>query len=433
MVDAPLRILHVIDTLEVGGAQRHVLSLIDALHARGHRCLIATSGARQVAGCDETAIYSLARDSISHRLPLRFAARLIRVLAEERVDLVHAHLHASALAAAAATAVHRLPLVMTHHSDSTWQPPYHQVLGRWAASRARMNIAVARGLATQPAVAGLPTLLIPNGVPLPPDPSIDREQMRGALGLPPRALIVGFTGRFVADKGPLLFVEMAARVAARNQCAHFLMVGGGPLQGEIERRIAQHGLGSRFTLAGVRNDASRLYSAADVAVVPSRRDACPLVPLEAMAAGCPVVGTAVGDMPEQIVDGITGSIVPVGDIASLAAAVLALVDPTRRWQFGQAGRERVAERYSIRQMADRTMAIYEAMLRAGEGSGAAVYRAEGTPGSRTGGRERSMRSRRGSSHGGSFRWDPSVSSDSSVVKPGGSVAISKMTPPGSLK
>lgn len=362
MVEAPLRILHVIDTLEVGGAQRHLLSLIGALHACGHHCLIATSGEARLGGIEEIEVVSLARESISHRLPLRFTARLVRLLARERVDVVHAHLHAATVAAAVAAFTHRLPLVVTHHSDGAWQPPSHRMLDRWASARAHTVIAVARTLATRYG----PSVLIPNGVLLPAERSINRERVRAELSIPLRAFVAGFTGRFVEDKDPLLFVDMAARVAARHDAAHFLVVGDGPLRGEIERRIALHGLSSRFTLIGLRQDASRLYGAADVVVVPSRRDACPLVPLEAMAAGCPVVGTNVGDMPDQIADGVAGYVVPSGDAASLAVAVLALADPIRRLQFGQAGRERVAERYSIRQMADQTLAVYEDVLCAEE-------------------------------------------------------------------
>lgn len=366
MVDAPLRILHVVDTLEVGGAQRHVLSLVDALRVRGHHCLIATSGEVGLGGSEGIEVVSLARQSVSHRLPLRFTARLIRLLAEERVDLVHAHLHASSLAAAAATSAHRVPLVVTHHSDGARQPLSHRMLGRWTSSCAHTTIAVARTLAAKLSDRNIPSVFIPNGVPLLEGHPLDRERLRGELGIPPRAFVAGFTGRLVEDKDPLLFVEMAARVAAAHEAAHFLMVGDGSLRHEIERGIARHGLGSRFTLAGLRQDASRLHGAADVVVVPSRRDACPLVPLEAMAAGCPVIGTAVGDIPDQIVGGVTGYVVPAGDADSLASAVLALADPRRRRQFGAAGDARVTERYSIRQMVDRTLAVYAEALQAGQ-------------------------------------------------------------------
>lgn len=366
MIDRPLRVLHVIDTLEMGGAQRHLLSLTEALCARGHRCLIATSGEVRTAGSVEGRAVSLARDSIAHRLPLRFTARLIRYLAEERVDVVHAHLHAASVAAAAAASVHRLPLVITFHSDGAWQPAYYRMLSHWASGRADTAVVVARGLADDLRVRNIPSVLISNGVPSLHEGCADGSAIRAGLGIPPGEFVVGFTGRFVADKDPLLFVDAAARMAAVCGNAHFLMVGDGPLRGEIERRIARHSLSSRFTLTGLRPDASTFYPAADVIVVPSRRDACPLVPLEAMAAGRPVVGTAVGDISDQIVDGITGYVVPAGDSRALAVAALALRDAARREQFGRAGRARVAEQYSMRQMVDRTLAVYRAALRARE-------------------------------------------------------------------
>jgi glycosyltransferase involved in cell wall biosynthesis len=362
MVDAPLRILHVIDTLGLGGAQRHLLWLAESLRTRGHRCPVVTSGPTPDGGGPD--IVSLARDPISHGVPLRFTARSIRFLAEHPVDLVHAHLHSASVAAAAAAAVHRLPVVVTHHSDWEWQPAHHRALGGWASRRARPAITVARALRARLAERNLPTVLIPNGVPLPAEPPDDdtRTGGRRLLGIPPTAFVVGFTGRFVEDKNPLLFVDMAARVAAVDGSAHFLMAGDGPLRAAVGERVARHGLSSRFTLAGVRGDVETLYGLTDVTVLPSRREACPLVPLEAMAAGRPVVGTAVGDVPEQIDHGVSGYVVPAGDAASLASAVLVLADPERRLRFGRAGRERVARHYSLGRMVDRTLEVYEAAL-----------------------------------------------------------------------
>jgi glycosyltransferase involved in cell wall biosynthesis len=374
MVNAPLRILHVIDTLEVGGAQRHLLSLTEALRSRGHHCRIATSGNARMASSGEMDIFSLTRESISHRLPFRFTMRLLRLLAEQEVDIVHAHLHASAVAAAVATIAHRIPLVVTHHSDGAWQHPYHQILGHWASACAHTSITVARSLAAEGATSDPTSVLIPNGVPLDARDPTDREHVREELGIPPHAFVVVFIGRFVADKDPLLFVEMAAHVAEADETARFLMVGDGPLRREIEERASHRGIAPRFSFTGLRRDTTRLYHAADVVVVPSRRDACPLVPLEAMAAGRPVVGTAVGDIPEQIVDGTTGYVVPPGDGASLAAAVLTLAAPSRRRQFGQAGREHVAERFSVDRMVDRTLAVYEQAVRRPEPASRSITR-----------------------------------------------------------
>jgi glycosyltransferase involved in cell wall biosynthesis len=142
--------------------------------------------------------------------------------------------------------------------------------------------------------------------------------------------------------------------------AHFLMVGDGPLRPPVQRRITRYGLDRRFTLPGFRTDADRLWDAADVAVVCSRREACSLAALEAMAAGLPVVATPVGDLPHQVVHGRTGYLAP-GDAGVLARAVLALSDPCLRARLGRAGHARVAAHYSLDRMVDRTLDLYPAL------------------------------------------------------------------------
>lgn len=362
MVAGPVRVLHVIDTLDIGGAQRHLLSLAGSMSRRGYRCIIATSGRPVLAVPEGVEVVSLSPRSISHRLPLRFSASLTRLLAGEQMDLVHAHLHASSLAAAVAATTHRLPLVVTHHSDRAWQPRYHRELGRRASIRAGQTIAVAHSLAAQLAADRIPVTTIPNGVTIPEsEPSeADRMQLRARLRIPREAYVASFTGRFTEDKNPLLFVEMAAQVAAGNPSAHFLMVGDGPLRPLVQRRILRYGLEHRFTLTGFRTDADALCGAADVAVVCSRREACSLAALEAMATGLPVVGTPVGDLPHQIAGGRTGYIVRP-NAPALAGAVTALSAPGLRARLGRAGRERAAEHYSLERMVDRTLDVYAAL------------------------------------------------------------------------
>ena len=176
------------------------------------------------------------------------------------------------------------------------------------------------------------------------------------------AYLIGYVGRLTIDKNPLLFVEAAALVARRLPHAHFLMVGDGPLRGQAESYARALGIDGRINFAGFRPEAARLHAVADVLALTSDSEACPLVSLEAMAAGRPVVGTAVGDVPLQIVDGETGFVVAPRDASAMATALVALGDASRRRRLGDAGRRRVIKEFPIERTFDRTVAVYEETL-----------------------------------------------------------------------
>jgi glycosyltransferase involved in cell wall biosynthesis len=185
---------------------------------------------------------------------------------------------------------------------------------------------------------------------------------RYKLGIPLDAYTVGFIGRFSADKNPLLFVQMAAAVAAADPKIHFLLMGDGPLRSLAEQRGEALGLNAQLNFVGFQPDAKKLVQAADVLAVTSQSEGSPLVSLEAMAAARPVVATNVGDIALQVADGKTGFVVRPGDARMLADAVLALRDLDTRVRMGAAGLARVRCRFHIQHTLDRTFAVYREVL-----------------------------------------------------------------------
>src|SRR5262249_43043709 len=249
---------------------------------------------------------------------------------------------------------------LTHHSMNTWRPWHHRLLGRLADRKADAVIAVSTNIADTLARGGVRPRVIPNGVAVPATAWAPAgiAAARAALGVPRTAYLVNFVGRFNTDKNPLLFLDVAARVAARCATAHFLLVGDGPLRDAVEARVRALGLEERVTLAGFRTDAVDLHYAADVLTLTSDSEGAPLVVLEAMARSRPVVATEVGDVPLQILEGETGFIVPPRDTARFADALVALENPELRAQLGRAARERVQQRFSIEHCLTETAAVY---------------------------------------------------------------------------
>ncbi|MBI3965382.1 MAG: glycosyltransferase [Chloroflexi bacterium] len=369
----PIRVLTVIESLEAGGAQRHVLSLAKCLGRSGFRLAVATSGDEPLGHEFRGAgipVYTLVRESTRERLSPLFAARLSRLAVRGDFDIIHGHLHTTRIAAAVAARVSGLPLVLTHHSMDDHRPTWHRALGRWADRQADAVIAVATNLADYVARSGVTARVIRNGVDIPDRlwSDADRLAARARLGVPGGAYLISYVGRFFGEKNPLLFVEMAARVSAHCPNAHFLMIGDGPLRAEAEARSHALDIADRMTFAGFRSDAAELHQAVDVLTLTSDTEGTPLVVLEAMAVSRPVVATAVGDVPAQVADGTTGFVVAPCDAAALASAVLRLADASLRQRLGQAGRERVRREFTVERCLSATAAVYrEAVERRGPG------------------------------------------------------------------
>lgn len=365
---APARVLAVIDWLEVGGAQQHLLALACGLSGAGYRFTVATSGNEPLAAAFRRAgvpIRTLARRPIKHRVSPVFTARLATLARGGEFDLIHGHLHAASVAAAAAARVSGLPLVLTHHSMNTWRPTWQTLLGRWADRQADAVIAVATNVAAAAARDGVPVRLIPNSVDVPARvwSAAEVAHARAQLGLPPQAYVISFVGRFSSDKNPLLFVEAAAQVAARCPQAHFLLVGDGPLRPAAETRVQALGLAGRLTWTGFRSDAVHLHSVSDVLALTSDSEATPLVVLEAMAAARPVVATAVGDVAYQVTDGETGYVVPPRDADRMADALVRLADGALRRRLGEAARQHVIRHFTLERTLAETAAVYQEVLR----------------------------------------------------------------------
>ncbi len=369
----PRRVLAVIDWLEVGGAQRHLLGLAGGLRRDGCEVVVATSGQEPLTEAFQQAgiqVASLTQRSIKHRVSPVFALRLARLAWQGDFDLIHAHLHSASVAAAFAARALGLPLVLTHHSMNTWRSGWHSVLGRWADRQADTVIAVASNLAAAAGAHGARVRLIPNGVEWPSRLAspVEVAAARAQLGIPTDAYVISYVGRFTVDKNPLLFIEAAARVAARCPSAYFLMLGDGPLRPSVEARAQELQLDKRIHFAGFQADAAAFHPVGDVLTLPSNSEGAPLVVLEAMAANRPVVATAVGDVPQQIVHGTTGFVVAPGQAQELADALVELADPGLRARFGAAGRARVLNRFTTEHCLQQTVAVYrEAMARRGLG------------------------------------------------------------------
>jgi len=206
-----------------------------------------------------------------------------------------------------------------------------------------------------PAVSSLPSSAItaaPNSpCPTPvlaPAASASCPNRTDLFGINPRAPVVCYVGRLSVRKGVVDFIECANRVLRRLPGTHFVLAGpDGGERRRLGKRIRQLGIEQSVHLLGPRKDVHDILRASDVLVVPSHADPLPLVVLEGMRAGLPVVATASGGCVEMVDDGRTGHLVPVGAVAGMSRAVTTLIEqPEHRRRMGQRGKARFHERFS---------------------------------------------------------------------------------------
>jgi len=205
-------------------------------------------------------------------------------------------------------------------------------------------------------------------------PGDGEGRLRRELRLSPGTALVAVFARLSRLKGIEYFLEAAASVAARFPEARFAIVGesrvvqeGVVIEGDYRRELEAHaarlGLGERVVFTGFRRDAPELMSEVTVSVLPSLSEGLSNAVLESMAAGVPVVATAVGGNPEAVQHGVSGLLVPPRDAAALARAICALLeDRELAARMGEAGRQRVVERFSHERMVRDTEHFYLALL-----------------------------------------------------------------------
>jgi glycosyltransferase involved in cell wall biosynthesis len=264
-----------------------------------------------------------------------FLAAMTRAVrrAARHADVVHAHWLPNGLPAA----LSGKPFVLTLHGTDVALAERAPAFARPVVGRARVVIGVSHALAQAARELGAGDVrVIPNGVAIPEDVAEEAE--------PPEVL---YAGRLSPEKGieDLLAVADGLRL---------VVAGDGPLRPRVPQALGML----------PRDELSRLYGRAAAVVFPSRRDGYPVACAEAMAHGRPVVATAVGGLPDMVVDGETGLLVPPGDAPSLRAAVdRLLADPALRRRLGAAARERIAGLSGWEKVLDETVAAYEAAVR----------------------------------------------------------------------
>ncbi len=359
------RVLQVVLSLAPGGTERLVIELSKQLHAKHGMavCCLDEPGA-WASELTEIGIpvFSLEREKgFSPELGRRIAA----LASEQGADVLHCHHYSPFVYGAVARLWQPLRVVFTEHGRAHDGPPSwkrkfaNQVFGRIPASIHAVSEDLKRHLVKE-GFAPDRIDVIYNGI----DPggrptAAEREAARAALGCAPTELVIGAVGRLDPVKDLPTLLEAFARVTSAHATARLVLIGDGPERARLESLVHERDLGGRVSLAGYRRDVRALLPGLDLYVNSSIFEGVSLTILEAMAAGLPVVATAVGGTPEVVSDGVTGRLVPARQPMTLAHAISTLLsNQTMARSFATQGRARVEQRFSLNRMVQSYAAIY---------------------------------------------------------------------------
>jgi len=366
-----IKVMHVVTDFYGGGAEKVAANLLRTsdpehfdMRAISLRGPIGSQDLEETLAQDGVPVWYMGK---KRGFDSSVIARVARTLEHFRPHVVHTHTFA--LRYALPYMLYRRVPAMVHtvhnlaEKETQW---YGRWVHRLAFRRGVLPVAIAREVAYSiRRVYGIDEFpLIPNGIPVDAfrSSSIDRERWRNKEGFMPTEVLFVCVAWLRPQKNPVLLLESFRRGPASDPRAHLLLVGTGPLRSELERQIGAAGLQGRVHLLGKRADVPEILNAADVFVLSSDYEGNPLSVMEAMAAGKPMICTAVGGVPELVEDGC-GLLVPPRDAQALSKAMSHMLEnPNARKSMGEKSARRAVERFDLRAMTEAYEDLYRRLI-----------------------------------------------------------------------
>ena len=373
MIVAPKKVLHVIDSLDLGGAQTFLLDLVTHHDRASYLPEVAAMHGRGVyAHTFEEAgipIHSLSPG----KFPPWYLPNFLHILKQGDYDILHFHLFGANLCAKPFAILAGHPAIVVHDqcndaardknplllaADAVWNQRSDRVIAVSESTR--------RYLLANEDLDDSKVTMIPNGIDTEMfHPARDQEwqNARDAIGLPREAFVIGGVGRLVPQKNFRCFLDVAKRILQTHPGVIFVIAGTGPEELQLKALAASLGISESVRLLGHISDRVRLYHALDALLLTSDFEGTPLSLLEAMSSGVPVVASAVDGVAEVCADGKDALLVSPRDAESFRKALCCVIEEdSLRETLSVAGRRTVSERYDIRGIARRVEEVYAEIL-----------------------------------------------------------------------
>ncbi len=368
-----INLLHVIYSLEIGGAEMDLVAKARVLveEYAYHIAVVCLLKRGELAEEAERNGIRVIGPVMSGKSDTRVMPRLVRVMRSGKFNIVHTHMFASNFLGRVAAMLAGAPVIVsTVQLIAEREKWWEIVLDRALQFKTDMMITSSEAVRRSFIERGIredKITTIYNGIDFSRFESIDRVEARNKIrlefGLDDSTFLVGTVARLQRVKGIECLIEAAKHVVESVSDARFLIVGDGPQKAKLEYKVKQLDLSSRFIFAGTRGDVPAILSALDLFVLPSLSEALGIAVIEALLMRVPVVATNVGGVPEIVKSGETGLLVPPKDPTRLGEAV-AYMHSNRDGAIAmaRAGERRVREMFEINRLARKQVELYEELL-----------------------------------------------------------------------
>jgi len=373
VTESRVRVVYMAHTFAVGGAEEMVLNLVQHLPPRFQPVVCCIHDAGPIG--EEIRKTGTPVSVLGLTPGLRRPGDLSgirRYLRDQRPAILHTFLLTASLYGRLAALLEHVPVVIGTEVNIYERKRWHHILAerllmrgtdRVIASARSVREFYARQVHADPEKVDVIYNAVDWNALRPAEQPGTRERMRTSLGLSADMKVAGVIARLTEQKGHrFLFEALAAPPLAD---VHLLVVGDGELREALRVDAGRLGLASRVHFLGARRDLGELLAAVDVFVMPSLWEGLPLSLILAMGAALPVVATSVAGIPEVVVDGEAGWLVPPGDSAALARALTdVFADPARAASIGRAARDWVRPRFGVEEYVTAVAGLYDRLLAA---------------------------------------------------------------------
>jgi len=359
-----MKILHGETRRHLYGGGQEVIYLISALLERGHDCTLICPPGSGIDSAARAVGIPVRNLFCAGDLDLPFAYRLTQYLQSSRPDLLHCHSRRGAdMLGGLAASFAAVPAVVSRRVDNTEM----RLLAALRYRPFRKIIAISEAISVvlqEHDVAASRIEVIRSAVDTAQfEDAPNCDAIRSEFGISADALVLGAAGQLIPRKGHRYLLQAVAGLKQRYPTLRLVIFGDGYLGNQLREQASSLGLGGSVQFAGFRDDLDDFMGCFDVFVHPALAEGLGVATLKAAAASVPVIGFDAGGLPEAIVDGETGILVPPEDVDALQDAIATLADDQGlRQRMGAAGRKRMQNEFSIDTMVTRHISLYESVL-----------------------------------------------------------------------